>query len=262
MIANTSSSSSLPGMLTISGNEVHTPRYVVTVGKDRVLITDPATGKTIEAYGDPHVKTSDDDRMQFQRDNLTIDLPDGTKITIVPTRAKDGVSYVGSVQVMCGNDVTTIHGIHSDRGPVMGRVSQNAAVQDPVYDDGTVLHVRGELDDLFTSDGREIRGSDFSQRFGEHMLDGLGGTSRTKLGGRSTGGGIYDSMLDSIDALYAKLYAKMAELDGVDAQSSEMNRLMTDIQMIQMHIQQMMQTLTNVMKSQHDTMMAVARNIA
>ncbi len=260
-----------PDPLSVHGNTILTPKYHILVKKDEVLVRDPRTGKSFRAHGDPHFWTSDGDRAQFHRNNLTIDLPDGTKITIVPTRPdRKGISKIATLQVLNGDNVTTVTNISGKGGPRFGGIDHDARTMDRVFRDGTVLRVGRELDDLHFSNGRELIGRDPSQRWGEHMLDGVGGTSRTMLynrrgrmsGGNGVGEGAYAEMLDTVDVLYAKLRHKMGELNSVDPEDSgKMHRILTGIQMIQMRLQQVMQTLTNIMKSEHDTIQAVARNL-
>ena len=72
------------GDLATAGNVIRTGRYDITVSKGEVKVYDRQTKTWVRAWGDPHLHTSDGDKAQFHKDNVTLDLPDGTKVTIRP----------------------------------------------------------------------------------------------------------------------------------------------------------------------------------
>ena len=164
--------------LEVNGNVIDAGRYEVHVSKGEVKVLDTETGKFVRAWGDPHLHTSDGDKAQFHTDNVTIDLPDGTKVTITPTEKNaQGIALVDQVAVMKGDEA--VMAVNISTAPVMGTVTDNAAAVDAFHADGTVLQVRGDIDDLFfAATGVELLGLDHSQRWNEHMLDGVGGTSQ------------------------------------------------------------------------------------
>ena len=172
--------------LTTEGNNViDTGNYRIEASKDRVRIQDKETGKWVEAWGDPHFRTSDGDKAQFHEENLTLDLPDGTKVTITPTEKNSrGLSYIDQVIVTKGDEAVVMSGIHDGKINHTG-VMDGEGVADGVdlsFEDGTVLEVGDELDDLFFTDENgdrteELVGQDRTQRFNEWMLDGRGGAS-------------------------------------------------------------------------------------
>lgn len=148
--------------------------YIVT--KDSFKIVDK-NGKEIHVWGDPHVTTSDGDRGQFHRDNLTFELPNGTKVTIEPTAVDaNGIAFIKNIAIMNGGKGVEITDVNTN--PVIGSVTRNAGELDARYRDGTVLYSTGDIDDLRFSDGREWVGGDASAPFGERPLDGLGGEGR------------------------------------------------------------------------------------
>lgn len=162
----------------VGPNTYQTHRYRIEVKKGQVQVFDLKTKTHVKAWGDPHLHTSDGDKMQFHRDNVTLDLEDGTKITLKPTKPDArGISLVDGVQIMTpkggGAMVTNISG----PGGPKGRMVADSAKLDRMWADGTVLEARGEIDDLFFKAGKEIVGKDPSQRWGEHLLDGKGGRS-------------------------------------------------------------------------------------
>jgi hypothetical protein len=116
------------GNLIVKGNVIDTGKYEIVVSKDEVIVKDKETGKWFRVWGDPHLETSDGDKLGFTQDNLTIDLPDGTKITIVPTEANaDGVAYIDTLYVMQGSKAVEVENIHGDGAPEFGEVTDDAA---------------------------------------------------------------------------------------------------------------------------------------
>lgn len=158
-------------------NTYQTNRYRIEVTNGEVKVYDLKTNTWIKAWGDPHLHTSDGDKMQFHKGNVTIDLADGTKLTLKPTAPNaEGISLVDGVQIMTKGGGAMVENISGPGGP-KGRMVDNSAGLDRMWADGTVLEARGELDDLHFKCGKEIVGTDPSQRWGEHLLDGKGGRS-------------------------------------------------------------------------------------
>lgn len=167
------------GLSTNGRDTIDTGRYLIKVEENKVRIYDKQTKTWVEAKDDPHMSTSDGDRGQFH-ENLTIDLKDGTKITIKTTpKAANGTAWIDAVAVMKGDQAIVVGGMHDGKAGVrMGHVHNNAARVDAMWQDGTVLRAGHEVDDLFYATGGEFRGNDPTQRFGEINLDGRGGVSR------------------------------------------------------------------------------------
>lgn len=168
------------GLVTNGSDTIDTGRYLISAKEGELKIYDKETNTWVKAFGDPHLHTSDGDKAQFH-ENLTIDLEDGTKITIQPT-PKDaaGVAWLDKVAVTKGTQAVVMTGFSDGKAGVnMGNVLNNAEHVDRQFADGTVLRAGRQVDDLtFASDGKEIVGSDPTQRWGEHQLDGKGGVSR------------------------------------------------------------------------------------
>jgi hypothetical protein len=169
-----------PGGLSSNGRDtVDTGRYLVNFNEGDVRVFDKQSNTWIRAWGDPHLHTSDGDKAQFH-DNLTIDLPDGAKMTFKTTEPDSrGIALIDSVAIMKGSEAVVVTGISDgESGVRIGNVLNNADSVDAAWADGTVLRAGQQIDDLtFAADGREILGSDPTQRFNEHMLDGKGGES-------------------------------------------------------------------------------------
>lgn len=168
------------GLRTDGKQYIDTGRYLISAKEGEVKVFDKKTRTWVRAWGDPHLHTSDGDKAQFQKDNLTIDLEDGTKITIKVTKPnKDGISLIDAVAVMKGSQAVVVDGLSDGKpGVKVGNVLNNADALDAAWDDGTVLRAGHEVDDLtFARNGQEIVGTDPKARWGEHVLDGHGGVS-------------------------------------------------------------------------------------
>ena len=156
-----------------------TGRYLIQADEDKVRVYDKTTDTWLEAWGDPHLKTGDGDKAQFH-ENITIDLKDGTKMTIKTTpKDANGIAWIDSVAITKGEEAVVVGGLHDGKAGVeAGNVLNNADAVDAQYEDGTVLRAGRQVDDLtFASNGKEVVGEDKTQRWGEHMLDGNGGRS-------------------------------------------------------------------------------------
>lgn len=166
------------GDLKTNGNDVvDTGRYLISAKENEVKIYDKQTNTWVKCHGDPHGETSDGDKFQFH-DNATITLPDGSAVKI-KTTPKDcnGVSYIDKVAVIKGDEAVVMSGFHDGRAGVnMGEVFHNANEVDNMWRDGTVLRAGNQVDDLrYQVGGKEIKGTDPTQRWGEHNIDGHGG---------------------------------------------------------------------------------------
>jgi Domain of Unknown Function (DUF1521) len=179
-LAKASSASSVPsgGLRYLGNNQYETQRYLITVNKGEVTVFDKQTKTSVKAWGDPHVTTGDGDKMQFHKDNLTLDLQDGTKLTLKPTKPDaNGIALIDSLAIMTPNGGgELIENIAN--APTVGKHFDSSIELDRLWSDGTVLRAGKQVDDLFyASSGKEIVGGDPNAKFGEHALDGKGGTS-------------------------------------------------------------------------------------
>lgn len=167
-----------------SSRVIETDRYRIEISRGVVKVFDKESNTHVKVWGDPHVHTSDGDKMQFQKDNLTLELKDGTKITIKPTPMRNGVALVDSVLVLKGNQSAVVKNVSGtgDLGLSEANDKSVARQLDLSWDDGTVLTAGEQVDDLFAG-GREYVGGDSSQNFGEHLLDGIGGVSSNDWAG-------------------------------------------------------------------------------
>ncbi len=167
-----------PGGLKNLGNgQFETQRYLISVKNGEVEVFDKQTKTSVKAWGDPHLTTGDGDKMQFQKDNLTLDLADGTKLTIKPTAPNaDGISTIDSLAIMTPSGGELVENITN--APTAGKHFDSSLELDQLWNDGTVLRAGNQVDDLFyASNGQQIVGGDPTARFGEVNLDGAGGHS-------------------------------------------------------------------------------------
>ena len=167
------------GLNTNGSDTIDTGRYLISAKEGELKIYDKETNTWVKCHGDPHLETSDGDHGQFTK-NLTMDLEDGTKVTIQPTAVQNGVAWIDKVAVTKGTEAVVMSGFHDGAAGVqMGNILNNADAVDRQFADGTVLRAGRQVDDLtYAADGKEIVGSDPSQRLGEHNLDDHGGISR------------------------------------------------------------------------------------
>jgi hypothetical protein len=178
-----------PHTLSVNGNTVDTGRYEIRASHHEVVITDRHTNTSVRAWGDPHFHTSDGDKAQFHDQPLTLDLQDGTKVTIKPTaRNADGLAFIDSVAITQGSGAVTINGVSTGNIVVSGVLEGQADAIDRQFADGTVLEAGEQIDDLWFTDAngnrtQELVGQDPTQRFNEHMLDGRGGASNLGVEG-------------------------------------------------------------------------------
>jgi hypothetical protein len=161
-----------------------------------------------------------------------------------------------------------------------------------MWADGTVLRAGKQVDDLtFASNGREVVGRDPRARWGEHELDGYGGASRRPDGygasgsngtgsssgtgsasgasgtngtsGASTGGSIWDRLWAIISKLEKQLSDKVDEAGKIDKDDTgAMKKAFAEIERIQNAISQITTAMTNLQKADHDSKMAIVRNLA
>lgn len=269
----------------IDENTIDTGRYEIIAKEGEVIIRDRHTNTEVKAWGDPHLITSDGDKAQFHKENLTLDLEDGTKITIKVTDTDDqGIALLDKVAVMKGNDAMVISGLSDGKAGVNIKTDLDAAKVDKRFDDGTVMYAGHQVDDLFfAADDAELVGTDPNARWNEHFLDGHGGESQydyaedtsvsnstseySDIWGSSNS--IYAKLSSIINQLYEKLQGKdgngglldmVSELTG-DGDEGKLNEVMTKIEMVMNQISSLTQALSNIQKKHGDMMNTAANNL-
>ncbi|UCF35004.1 MAG: DUF1521 domain-containing protein, partial [Phycisphaerales bacterium] len=251
------------GLSTNGNNTIDTGRYLITVKEDHVRIHDRETNTWVDAYGDSHLQTSEGDRGQFRK-TIMIDLPDGTKTTI-KTMGKDahGVSFVDVVAVIKGDEAVVLQGIHKGKpGVRLGGVLNNADAVGAVWEDGSVLRAGRRVDDLtFAGNGRDIVGRDPKASGGIDSAGGIGATDGAFSIG--SGGSNWDRLWAIISDLEKQLSDKITEAEGINENDSgAMKKVFAEIERIQNAITQITTAMTNLQKADHDSKMAIVRNLA
>ncbi|MCA9323104.1 MAG: DUF1521 domain-containing protein [Planctomycetes bacterium] len=213
------------------GNTIRTPRYDIVVTPDKVRVFDRETETWFEAWGDPHIGTSDDGNRltDFSTGNVTVDLADGTKITIIPTAVNEnGVSWVDKVAVMIGDEAVLVENIHGPGGPQFGQVGNGAESLDAQFADGTVLYVGSEADDLFLrSTGEELTNGLYGN------IDGKGGVSQSAVGDDDgtissnaervlSRGGVFAGLMKAFDDVQSEFDQLSDDIDLMNEATSDL----------------------------------------
>lgn len=292
----TGGASSTAGIAMRDG-KIDTGRYEIEAREDEVWIRDRHTNTWVKLWGDPHGLTSDGDKFQFH-ENVTFDLPDGSKITVKTTpKDANGVAWIDSLCVLKGKQGIEVTGLHDGKqGANFGSVTSDVAGLERKYADGTILTVQenGQIDDLFTTRG-EIIGGDPKARWGEHQIDGRGGRSArnfsTPAPAPSTPapstpapapsdvdsassveeilfliGLKFTARVEALAEKMKEISRSIDETKGGDPQAStkeleaELAKLQFEIQRCQQYAQQFMTSATNASKSKHDVKMSIVSN--
>jgi len=148
-----------PLMVNSNTNTVDTGRYTIAASQDRggtLTVTDNTSGESFKVWGDPHIETSDGDKTDFMRQPATFELPDGTKITITPTKGEDK-TYIDNMTITRGDDAAQIGGVHDGNLHTVAQRGEGRYL-DGQTPDGTVLQAKdGHIDDLMLRNGTEIK---------------------------------------------------------------------------------------------------------
>lgn len=188
-----------------NGNTIRVGDYEIEITKDSMKVRDLKTGKEFEVWGDPHLHTGDGDKMSFTENNMTITLPGGVKITVVPTeKDANGAAWIDRISIIAGDQGIMIDDVHGT--PTFGSIEDGQTI-DGIDADGLLLSTGAEIDDIYAG-GREIVGEDVNAPWNEHNLDRIARIDFGSSGGEgaSTGG-----IGDKYDRLYAIL-AKLEEM--------------------------------------------------
>jgi len=151
--------------LTVNGNTVDTGRYTISASKDEsgtLTVKDNVTGESFKVWGDPHITTDKGDTTQFQHAPVTFKLPDGTEITVDPTK-DSGVNYINNVTITKGNNAVEMTGFQGDSTLQTQALPGEGHYLDATTPDGTVLTAHdGNIDQLQLQNGTVISGNNVS----------------------------------------------------------------------------------------------------
>lgn len=215
--SGTGSSSGAP--LTVKGNEIDTGRYTITASKDdggTVKVFDKQTNTFVKAFGDPHVETSDGDKMGFTKNGLSISLPDGTNVHMKPTDVKDGVSWIDSAMVEKDGKAVTLDNIHGkgDIKTSQPKTGTDELRQDYMTQGQTVLDASSQdVGDLYMTGADGKRTKEIVNTGKEMSLDGMGGALNT-ADGAGRGEGTSDARGKEF-AVNAELLGKLGQILGL-----------------------------------------------
>ena len=213
------STGSDPG-LTVSGNSVNTGEYTITASTNddgSLTITNNQTGQTTEVWGDPHIKVNGQDTADFQKDDLNIQLQDGTVIHIQPTATNsNGVAHIGQVSITKGDQAVTMGGTGSngfeDGVNTSGVMNGDAAYQSGLYNTPTATDITlGADGNLYYNNANGSMGAEITAPSGggETDLDGAGGglvnTDPSTGSDPSTTSATSTSMQQTMQQLYGLL---------------------------------------------------------
>lgn len=254
------------GDLVRAGNHIFKDdRYEYTFKKGELIIRDTRTKTSTRVWGDPHVWTGDGDKLGFHKNNLTLEMKNGTKLRLVPTEPDaNGVARLDQVAIMAPKKAFVIGGI-SDGGPKLEDVGDPYDV-DALYEPGTILQAGDEVDDFYLDAARELVGDDGAG--GDRLLDGLGGTSSIAFQKQS----LQERMLGKIGDIQSEIDdLKEQFLNGMfrdpktgelrEATETEKQYLLMEIQDKTQQKQMLWEMLTNLSRSQHESNMSIARNL-
>jgi len=146
----------------VHGNTIETQKYEITASKGdfgEVLVRDKATGKTFRSHGDPYIDTGDGDHTSYQNGNVTVNLPDGSKLTLDPTDKSDGRNTIERAVYTKGRNAAVIT-FDAEGNPTTRELRGQGRRVDLATPDGLDLDTkRGSIDDLKVRGGPEIRGN-------------------------------------------------------------------------------------------------------
>ena len=174
-----------PG-LTVSGNSVNTGEYTITASsKDHgsLTIKNNQTGQTVKVWGDPHIKVNGHDTADFQKDDLNIQLQDGTVIHIQPTATNSkGKAHIAEVSITKGDQAVTMGGNgangFANGVTTSGVLTGDTAYQTALYNSPTATDITlGADGDLYYNNPNGSMGAEITAPSGggETDLDGAGG---------------------------------------------------------------------------------------
>jgi len=145
-----------PMLVNRNTNTVDTGNYTIQGSKDTLTVTDKTTGESFKVWGDPHIQTSDGDSTGFMQKPATFQLPDGTKITVTPT--KSDTPNIDNITITRGSGAVQMNGVHTGQLHTDIQRGQGRWL-DARTPDGTMLTAEnGHIKDLQLANGTEIDG--------------------------------------------------------------------------------------------------------
>lgn len=268
------------GLIKAGPNKWKDDRYEFEFSKGELLITDTTNGTTSRVHGDPHLWTGDGDKLGFHKENLTLDLKNGTKITLIPTEVNEkGVSLLDKVAIMTPNRGIVVGEI-SEGGLKVEERSKDTASIDDLYEDGNVLVAGDEVDDWFKQVLEEVTGTNNG---GDHIVDGSGGesgitfeTKGEKPSGTDASDGASDAegpdaptgkgvggIIESIEQLIGEADLEIEDLTAEykAADPDDKPLVLEKIKAAYAKRSMLFQLMSNISKTDNDTLLAITRNL-
>lgn len=173
------------GGLTVSGNSVNTGEYTITASTKNdgsLTVTNNQTKQSFEVWGDPHLKVNGHNIADFQKDNLNIQLQDGTVIHIQPTATNGkGRSHIAEVSITQGNQTVTMGGTGANgfaNGVTTSPVMDDGRYQSALYNTPTATDITlGADGNFYYNNANGSMGAEITANSGggQTDLDGAGG---------------------------------------------------------------------------------------
>ncbi|WP_158921287.1 DUF1521 domain-containing protein [Acidisphaera sp. S103] len=208
-ISTTAATSTDPSLM-VSSNSVNTGEYTITGSTNddgSLTITNNQTGQSraeqsraeqsraaqssaaqrsaaqrSEVWGDPHLKVNGQTIADFQKDDLNIQLQDGTVIHIDPTATNsDGVSHIAQVSITNGDQSVTMGGTGTNgfqQGVTTSGVNDDASFQSALYNTPSATDITlGADGNLYYNNANGSMSAEITAQpdGGQTDLDGAGG---------------------------------------------------------------------------------------
>lgn len=254
------------GIKASGGNVVRTEGYTIRVTQGTVEIRD-RKGTSIKVSGDMQIATKDKDNVRVENGNVTFNLKDGTKVTLIPT--EDG-KKIARVVITKDNSAVTLSNVDSNpksSGVRVGRASK----ADASTPDGFSFQAGNQVDDLFVDGKGEIIGTNVFQRNeamplvsenpGQQPPQVAPGTPGnvppdTKANGEISATQSTKSLLDLFQQTDDKIKALEKDLSNKDLTPGQLQTISSQMS----RLQNMQMMISNMLKSKSDTEAAIIRN--
>lgn len=245
-----------------SGNVIKTDRYDIHIKGDECKVYDRKTGEWMRFFGDPHIETSDGDRLQFHQGNLTLDLEDGTKVTIVPTAVDaNGAAYIDKVIVTNGSKGIEVDGVHGTGSPRFGSISNDGRSMDRKYADGNVLHADENLANAYyyDVDGKrtEIASNDDGS---ERSVDDIGGSADNRTV-ESSNSLKEDGIWGTVRSVEDAINDIMEQLEDPNLPKWKRDNLILDVGEKRQSLQFLIQMLSEEKRAQYEASKTLLQNL-
>lgn len=165
------------GLNVHSGDRVASERYTIDANRGSVIIRDRKTNTEVRISGDMLAKFGNGDSLRVENGNVTFQLKDGTKVTLVPT--PDGKA-IGRAVVTKDNSAVEISNINNT--PRTRRLG-GADTADAATPDGTVVHAGNTMRDLFAPNGQRFNGNQTVPGAGSTSVSAPISTTPGQVGG-------------------------------------------------------------------------------